>query len=299
MTKRGKRKSEEGSLPSPLIAALHARRLLLVWAEVPFPPEEHPPRNPALSIKRWQEAARALPPLPFDFAHGKPWPFTGLSPLTILSLDPTDRVEAAFRYAGVPLQAVRTRRDLPARDRHSLLKLGGDLPARTGLLLGWDDVHAAPDDPDKAHLLREVRHLARGGAVLVMAPSPTDAFARLWHDLVAPALRGTTHHFVLGPADFAWPTPLVWLEGEPEEILSALADVAIPPPLEPAPTSADPLRRQLAEARTNLQLIEERESEFVLGTDVPLQLVKEKRRLQQRMAELESQLEERDVNRAL
>jgi len=35
------------------------------------------------------------------------------------------------------------------------------------------------------------------------------------------------------------------------------------------------LRRQLAEARANLRLIEEREAEYVLGTDVPLQLVKE------------------------
>jgi hypothetical protein len=37
-------------------------------------------------------------------------------------------------------------------------------------------------------------------------------------------------------------------------------------------------------------LIEEREAEYVLGTDVPLQLVKEKRRWQQRIAELEEQL---------
>jgi hypothetical protein len=71
-------------------------------------------------------------------------------------------------------------------------------------------------------------------------------------------------------------------------MLAALADVAIPPPLEPA--RADPLRRQLAEARANLRLIEERESEYVLGTDVPLQLVKERRRLEERIAELEAEL---------
>jgi len=51
------------------------------------------------------------------------------------------------------------------------------------------------------------------------------------------------------------------------------------------------LRRQLAEARANLRLIEEREAEYVLGTDVPLQLVKEKRRLQERIAGLEARLE--------
>jgi len=51
------------------------------------------------------------------------------------------------------------------------------------------------------------------------------------------------------------------------------------------------LRRQLAEARENLRLIEEREAEYVLGTEVPLQLVKEKRRLQERIAGLEARLE--------
>ena len=47
------------------------------------------------------------------------------------------------------------------------------------------------------------------------------------------------------------------------------------------------LRRQLAEARENLRLIQERKSEYVLGTDIPLQLVKEERQLLERIAELE------------
>ena len=68
----------------------------------------------------------------------------------------------------------------------------------------------------------------------------------------------------------------------------------------PAPACADEgqqaddvasLRRQLAEARENLRLIEEREAEYVLGTEVLLQLVKEKRRLQERIAGLEARLE--------
>lgn len=50
------------------------------------------------------------------------------------------------------------------------------------------------------------------------------------------------------------------------------------------------LRRQLTEARANLRLIEERESAYVLSTDVPLQLVKEKQRLQRRIADLEARL---------
>jgi nucleotide-binding universal stress UspA family protein len=50
------------------------------------------------------------------------------------------------------------------------------------------------------------------------------------------------------------------------------------------------LRRQLAEARENLRLIQERKAEFVLSTEVPLQLVKEERRWLDRIAELEQRL---------
>ncbi len=50
------------------------------------------------------------------------------------------------------------------------------------------------------------------------------------------------------------------------------------------------LRRQLAEARENLRLIQERKGEFVLSTDVPLQLVQEERRWLDRIAELEQRL---------
>jgi len=55
------------------------------------------------------------------------------------------------------------------------------------------------------------------------------------------------------------------------------------------------IRRQLAEARENLRLIEERQAEFVLSTDIPLQLVKERRRLLDRIVELERQLAELTV----
>jgi nucleotide-binding universal stress UspA family protein len=50
------------------------------------------------------------------------------------------------------------------------------------------------------------------------------------------------------------------------------------------------LRRQLAEARENLRLIQERTAEYVLSTDVPLQLVKEEHRWRDRIAELEQRL---------
>jgi hypothetical protein len=50
------------------------------------------------------------------------------------------------------------------------------------------------------------------------------------------------------------------------------------------------LQRQLAEARENLRLIQERKAEFVLSTDVPIQLVKEERRLLDKIAGLEQQI---------
>lgn len=50
------------------------------------------------------------------------------------------------------------------------------------------------------------------------------------------------------------------------------------------------LQHHLTEARANLKLIEERMSEYVLSTDVPLQLIKEQRALQARLAELEQKL---------
>ena len=58
------------------------------------------------------------------------------------------------------------------------------------------------------------------------------------------------------------------------------------------------LRRQLEEALENLRLIEERKSQYVMAVDVPLQFVKEERRLRERIAELERQLAEAVVEGA-
>jgi formylglycine-generating enzyme required for sulfatase activity len=52
----------------------------------------------------------------------------------------------------------------------------------------------------------------------------------------------------------------------------------------------DSLRRQLAEARENLRLIEERKAEYVLVTDIPLQLIKDERRRRARVTELTKQI---------
>jgi hypothetical protein len=50
------------------------------------------------------------------------------------------------------------------------------------------------------------------------------------------------------------------------------------------------LQRQLTEAETNLRLIRERQSEFVLRSDIPLQLVKEERALVERIDRLKAQI---------
>jgi hypothetical protein len=52
------------------------------------------------------------------------------------------------------------------------------------------------------------------------------------------------------------------------------------------------LHRQLAEAKENLRLIRERKSEYVQEEDIPLQLIKNERRTQRRIDELEQQIEE-------
>jgi hypothetical protein len=59
-------------------------------------------------------------------------------------------------------------------------------------------------------------------------------------------------------------------------------------------SSANPdrvsVQRQLDSARENLRLIEERKAEYVLEVDIPMQLIKEERKLKERIAELEQKL---------
>lgn len=50
------------------------------------------------------------------------------------------------------------------------------------------------------------------------------------------------------------------------------------------------LRRRLEEARENLALIRERKSQYVMETDVPLDLIKRERRLEQQIADLEARV---------
>jgi hypothetical protein len=56
--------------------------------------------------------------------------------------------------------------------------------------------------------------------------------------------------------------------------------------LQPDPMAIS-LHHQLEEARENLRLIQERKSQFVMETDIPLQLIKEEQRLLRRIDALE------------
>ncbi len=56
------------------------------------------------------------------------------------------------------------------------------------------------------------------------------------------------------------------------------------------PAERESLQHDLKEARENLALIEERIADYVLSTDVPLQLIKEQRRLKSRIGQVERRL---------
>lgn len=57
-----------------------------------------------------------------------------------------------------------------------------------------------------------------------------------------------------------------------------------------AEASLHSIQRELAETRNNLRLIQERKAEYLPSTDIPLKLIKEERRLLERITELEQQL---------
>jgi hypothetical protein len=203
-----------------IAAALQARRLLLVWADLPFPPADRPPTNLARAISRWQAEAQALPTLALPLAE--------LPPCSILSLDPSDRIERAFRQANVSLNALQARSDVVAPGRHNLIKLGGDLASRQGLLFTWADVQAALNEPVKVHLLKEARSVARDGVVLVLADEPFERFWQLWKELIDIYTGNAKHLFALGPADARWPQGVKHLSVDVSGVLAQLTEINVP-----------------------------------------------------------------------
>jgi hypothetical protein len=57
------------------------------------------------------------------------------------------------------------------------------------------------------------------------------------------------------------------------------------------PQARPSLQHQLADLRNSLCLIEERKSQYVQETDIPLQLIKDERRICQQIADFEERLD--------
>jgi hypothetical protein len=215
-------------LPPALSQACRQGRLLVLWGALPFPLVAQPPPNRALALNQWAAQAEPLPPPALALAR--------LPPLPFLSLDPTARVEWALARAGLPLQVVCTRHDVPARSRHVLLKLAGDLGTRSGVVLSHSEVRELQNDPDKRHLLDEARRLAGDGALLLLGCDPADQDFRAWWSVLAPALGGAAL-FALGEPSAAWPPGVTCLEPDLEAVNAALWAVQPPAPEKAEPTA--------------------------------------------------------------
>jgi hypothetical protein len=190
---------------------------------------------------------------------------------------------------------VRTRGDVPARDRPSLLQLGGDLAARSGLLLSWDDVQAALHDADVAHMLAEARRVAQGGTVLVRASAPGAAFARLWRALLGPELSGARQYLALGPAGASWPEPLQHEERTLAQVLGAwhASRAAQAPAGRPAPGTTSLSRRADLEVAIDESYGVVREYEAMVRTsDRPEEKLRARRVIREQWAHIAGYLDE-------
>jgi hypothetical protein len=199
---------------TPLVEAARHGRLLLLWGMLPFPLADRPPANRALALA----GLAAGPELPARWAGWLP----GLPPLPILSLDASDRLERAFAVAGVSLQAVHTRRDVPNPHGHCLFKLAGDLPSRRVVVLSRAEVRALPGDPDSRYLLDEARRTAAEGTLLLLGCDPADEDFRAWWAVLATTFRGT-RLLAVGDPSAPWPVGVTCLGADLEAIGRALA----------------------------------------------------------------------------
>jgi hypothetical protein len=216
-----------------------------------------------------------------------------------------DLLWLAFRDMGIGVNRVvhgsGTRFINP--DRPTLIKLYGDVQDPETLVVTEDDHLGLWRDQAKEDVLDSVRTVLRQNTILFLGYNLSDPdFNLLWREVMDRVGR-----FPMG-AYAIWlglPEEDVWMWGDRNivildaNLLGMLGEVAaqpVPPGCPEAtvtvPAPSGLIRKQLAEARANLQLIEEREAEYVMSTEVPLQLVKEKRRLQQLVAKLEMQLGE-------
>ncbi len=266
-----------------------------------------------------------------DTAGKAPQPFhkrvvklTGAHAMAIITTAYDDLLEQAFREAGVGFNRVVRGGDVAFIDpqRPTLVKLYGDAGQVDTLVVTDRDHGDLLRDREKEALVDEVRQAFRRQTVLFLGYNLADPDFRFLFDQVAESRFARLAYAV-------WPglperdvtmwrdRGIVILDADPLGLLGQLSAPSAPPARpEPATGGAvkgnvvmadvsqgaedgESLRRQLAEAETNLALIQERKAQFVLEVDVPLQLVKEERRLLARIAELETKLGELDAPRAL
>ena len=185
------------TLPEALTQAPTQGHLLLLWGKLPFPlagrvaPDQR--RQSLVDLTAAFEPAGTeaewLPSLP---------------PLPILSLDPGDRVERQFQDAGMCLRVVRTRGDVPARKRHNLIKLAGDLATRRGVVLSRAEIRELRTDPEKRYLLDEARRAVEGGALLMVGCDPGSDDFRAWWAALAPVFQ-SADLFAVGDPSAPWP----------------------------------------------------------------------------------------------
>lgn len=253
-------------LPTLLITAWQQGRLLLLWANLPLALLAQPPANPALLLSQWLVQAGEMPS---ELIAGLP----GLPPLSILSLEPADRLERAFQGAGVPLHLVTTRREVPVRGRPNLLKLGGDLVSRSGVILSRAALGELHADPDKAYLLAEARRIVKDGALLLLGADPAHEDFRAWWAVVYPALDSPAA-WALGPPEADWPAGVTPLAADLAQLAAELA--ALVPEIQPAiqleeriPMSAED--KLLTIHKRRLQIL--REKEAVFGANTPPEIL--------------------------
>jgi len=189
-------------------------QLLLLWGDLPFRLMPHvPPDVRALllsDITGIREPA----------GTGAEW-LPSLPPVPILSLDPGDRVERAFKAAGMPLKVVRTQRDLPVKAQHSLIKLAGDLETRSGVVLSLAEIRELRNDPEKRYLLAEARRAAEGGALLMVGCNPADGDFRAWWAALAPTFQDVDLYAV-GEPSAPWPEGVTCLGSDLEAARAVL-----------------------------------------------------------------------------
>jgi hypothetical protein len=229
---------------------------------------------------------------------------------TVITTAYDDLLETAFQQAGISINRVVRGSDVSfiRPDRPTLIKLYGDAQQPDTLVVTDRDHSQLLRDRDKEDVLDEVRRAFKRSTLLFYGYNLSDPDFKFLFDQIAESRFARLAYAVwpgLPEADVRlWrDRGIVILEEDPLGAASAAPDAVKPEPSAVEPSveqqsqaeraqaeEFDSLRRQLSEARANLQLLEERKSAYVLEVDVPLQLIKEERRLKERIAGLEAKL---------